>query len=365
MKQIAVFFGGRSVEHDISIVTGVMTVNSINKEKYQAIPVYVCKTGAFYTGEILRDLDAYKNLDFKKLTRLTLISGDNVLYAIRKNKLKAIAPLSAAINCMHGERGEDGTLSALLKSSDIPNASPDIMASAVSMDKEFSKIALKGLGIKTVSGVSATSETKTSDILKKLSLPLIVKPTTLGSSIGIRVAKTEEELKGALLYALKFSRTAIVEQFLTGFKEINCSAYCDKSGKVILSECEEPVRRGELLSFDDKYLGGKRVFPARIDREISNKIKRITEKIYKKFKFSGVIRIDFFFKDGEVLVNEINAVPGSLAYYLFGDTLKSFSSLLDTLIESALYRFAQDSTLKTDYQSGILKMGGSKGGKGR
>ena len=120
MKNIAVFFGGCSVEHDISIITGVMTANSLDKEKYNAIPIYVDKSGAFFTGKILFDLDEFKEMNLKKLTRMTFVSGENALYAIKGRKIKPLAPIKACINCLHGEHGEDGTIAGLLKTCNIP-----------------------------------------------------------------------------------------------------------------------------------------------------------------------------------------------------------------------------------------------------
>ena len=363
MKNIAVFFGGCSVEHDISIITGVMTANSLDKEKYNAIPIYVDKSGAFFTGKILFDLDEFKEMNLKKLTRVTFVSGENALYAIKGRKIKPLAPIKACINCLHGEHGEDGTIAGLLKTCNIPLASPDIMSSAVCMDKEFTKIALKGMGIKTVKGVLVNNLSQVNKVIKKFKFPLIVKPVTLGSSIGIGVAHDEKELSACISRALRYSEDALIEPFLSSITEVNCAGYMDSDGTVIISECEIPISRGGMLSFKDKYVGGKRIFPANIDKKLSEKIKALTEKIYKTFKFSGVIRIDYFLLGEEVLVNEINAVPGSLAYYLFGDTLKSFSVMIDKIIDEAICRHARKSTIETEYKSGILKMAGSKGAK--
>lgn len=363
MKTVAVFFGGRSVEHDISVITGVLTLNSVNGEKYFSLPVYVDSDGTWYTGDILRDIDEFKNLDLKKLKKVTFVAGSNVLFEIKGRKLKEISRVSVAINCMHGERGEDGCLAGLLKTCDIAFASPDILCSAVSIDKRFTKIAMKGLRVKTLPCVTVKSVQDRGDIAKKIGFPVIVKPEYLGSSIGIATAENDEELVSALSYALRFGGSAVVEPCLKDFIEINCAAYADKNGKIKVSECERPIGRTEILSFNDKYESGKRIFPADIDKKISDKIKKITEKVYSELDAFGVIRIDYFVRGGEVFLNEINSVPGSLAYYLFGETLGSFSVMLDDLLCAAEEKHTRASNVLTEYKSGILFSGGFKGSK--
>lgn len=363
MKTVAVFFGGKSVEHDISIITGVMAANSIDRTLYSVIPVYVDKNGAWFTGESLLDLDAYKNLDYKKLVRVAIVGGENALYAVKKSKLKELARVTCALNCMHGERGEDGSLSGLLNMCLIPCASPQILASAVSIDKRFTKTVLKGLGVKTLPCKVVKSVFECDDITKKIQFPVIVKPNLLGSSIGISKVKDTTELKRAVSYALLYGESAVVEKCLENFTEINCAAYMRADGSVRVSECERPIGRSEVLSFGDKYRTGKRVFPADIDKSISDKIKKITEKVYVELGVIGVVRIDYFVVGSEVYLNEINSVPGSLAYYLFGDTLKSFTLMLNELFDAADKKYAYLQSVKTDYNSGVLSSLGGKGAK--
>lgn len=363
MKNIAVFFGGQSVEHDISVITGVMTINCIDKEKFAVLPIFVTKTGEWKTGESLFDIDEFKNIDQKKLKRVTILNGDNALYQVKGKKLKQIEKIYCAINCLHGRNGEDGALAGLLAMSNIPLASPNMLSSSVSMDKNFTKLVLKALNIKTLKGVCVTSKSQVEKVLKELDFPLIVKPNFLGSSIGITKADDKEMLIDGIHNALRYGESAIIEPFLTDLTEINCAVYRDEKGIINLSECEKPISRADILSFKDKYQDGKREFPANLDIKISNKIKQISKKIYEDLGFSGVIRIDFFVSDKTVLVNEINSVPGSLSYYLFGDTKKSFSSMLNSLIASAERKYLRDLTFINEYNSGILTSFGSKGAK--
>lgn len=360
MKNIAVFFGGESVEHDVSVITGVLTVNSLDKDKYSPFPVYVGGDGTWYTGEELIDVENYRNLNLKKLKKITLTAGSPVFYEIKNGKkLKPIFAVSCAVNCMHGERGEDGAIIGLLSMCKIPTASPDITASAVCIDKRISKILLKGLSVKT----PAAKRIVKTELPEGMKFPVIVKPNRLGSSIGISVAKSEKEFFDAVNIARRFGDEVIAEEKLEDFTEINCAAYADKSGKIITSECERPMGKGDLLSFSDKYSGGEREFPAKIDKRVSDKIKRTTEKIYSALNIKGIIRIDFFLKGGEVFVNEINTVPGSLAYYLFCDTFREFSRLLTEQIEIAERNFARQNSFIKKYDSKVLCVTGAKGSK--
>lgn len=363
MKSIAVFFGGVSVEHDVSVLTGVMTLNSIDKEKFNPIPIYVSKQGEWFTGNNLFDLDEYKCLDYKKLKKACMVQGENVLYQLKNKRLKKIENIFCGVNCLHGERGEDGTLKALLDACKVPMVGAELLPASLSMDKAFTKSALKNIGVQTVKGMTAESEEDANKVLKTMSFPLIVKPNALGSSIGVCKASNEEQLKGAIRQALRFGEKVVIEPFLQDFTEINCAVYRGADGNINVSACERPIPRDKILSFGDKYKEGKREFPAKIEKVLAQKIANTTRKIYTEFGFDGVIRIDYFIVGGKVLVNEINSVPGSLAYYLFFDTMKGFSKMLTDLIYSAEKKFLQKNAYVTDYNSGILTCFGSKGAK--
>lgn len=361
MKSIAVFFGGISVEHDVSVITGVLTLNSLDKNIFDPVPIYVHGDGVWYTGKDLADIDFYKDIDFKKLQRVTLLAGSSILYIIKGNKLKQLCTLSAGVNCMHGERGEDGSLSGFLNMCKIPLASPDIASSAVSMDKHLAKTFLKGLGVKTLPCVLSDKGIDVAE--EKLGFPVIVKPAKLGSSIGIKKASDRKGLFDAINYAKRFGEKIIIEKCLQDFIEINCAVYKRSDGKIMVSECEQPVGRQEILSFDDKYSSGKRVFPADISEDTSNKIKEISKRVYDELNFTGIIRIDYLIKDKNIYLNEINSVPGSLAYYLFCATLKDFSVILTDLIRLAEKNFAVCNTLQKRFTSSVLNITGGKSAK--
>lgn len=364
MKYIAVFFGGKSCEHDISVITGVLTLNSIDKSQFGVIPIYVSRDGAWYTGASLFNVSFYKDVEFKKLTKITLFAGDNVLYAVRKNKHKKLYKIDCAINCLHGLNGEDGALIGLLKMCLVPTCSPSLFASSFSMDKDFTKIVLSGLNVDKLAYVRIHKsafylkrKTAIKLVENKFKYPVIIKPARLGSSIGISTAKNAQELENALITAFNYDDKVIVEKLLVDFKEINCSAF--KVGETIMvSPCEEPITAGEILSFNDKYLGSKtgsnKKFPAEIPNEISSKIQSITEKIYRKCDFLGVIRIDFIIHGGKIYVNEINTVPGSLSYYLHCKTLKEFTLMLTDLINEGIKNFNDESDRTYVFESGVL-----------
>ncbi len=363
MKTIAVFFGGKSPEHDISVITGVLTLNSLRKADYEVLPVFIDKKGEWFTGETLFDLDNYKNLDYKALKRVTLLASDNALYYLKKGKLKRIVSISSAINCCHGGDGENGNLGGLIELSNIALCSPSALSSALFMDKVKTKLALKGIGVKTLNAIVKNSSAITQKELEGYEYPLIVKPNFLGSSVGIRKVNNYDELLSALSYALKYSNEVLVEPCLTDFIEINCAVYRNETGDVVVSECERPISSEDILSFSDKYKNGKREFPASIPKKISDKIKETAEKVYNAYIERGVIRIDFFLVGERVLVNEVNTVPGSLAHYLFSDTLEGFSKMLKEIIAQAERAFVKKSSIEYEYKSGILTSFGAKSAK--
>ena len=360
MKNVLVFFGGVSCEHDVSIITGVMTANCLSGRE-NVYPVYIDAKGKWHTGEKLKELSWYKTRDFSLVTPVTVVPGDNRLYAVKRNKLKEICIVDAAINCTHGVNGEDGTLAGVMRLSKIAFASPGLFPSSLSMDKYFTKIALKGIGADTLPYVKLGRANylrkralASKFVTGKLKFPVIVKPANLGSSIGIKVAKNEAELYEALDDAFRYDDKVIVERALTDFREINCA--CIRLGdKYLVSECEEPKLSGDILSFADKYSGEKKtVFPAELDKKVSDEIKSITSYVYRKLEFRGAVRIDFLLDGEKVYVNEINSVPGSLAYYLFSDSIREFCSLLVGSVDFAAEEETDRENNVYDYSANIL-----------
>ncbi len=363
MKNVAVFFGGVSPERDVSVITGALTLNSLDKQKFNPVPVYVDDDGRWLSGEELFDIDGYKNLKHKKLKRVVLLT-DGVLYEVKGKKLKKIGEIFAVINCMHGGEGENGSFSGYVETCGVPIASPSVLPSAVAMDKSASKLFFKGAKIPCLPSVTVKKHEKLPKELP-FAFPVIVKPACGGSSIGINVVSDAELLNSAVNKALKFGEKAVIESYIKDYTEINCAAYRKADGEIVVSPCEKPVKKEDILSFDDKYSDGTHEFPAKISGKIADRIRRLTVRIYELFGFDGIVRTDFMIINGKVYVNEINAVPGSLAFYLFCDSLKEFSSLLNELITAAEKKRKDKKEYVTRYDSKILSFNGAKGAKRR
>lgn len=370
MKNILFVFGGRSCESDVSVLTGLLAMSAADGEKYNAVPLYISASGEFFTGDKLKSLETFKNADgdFSKVAvKATFVPPDKAVYTIRKGKLIRGDVISAIVNCCHGGAGEDGSLSGYFVFFGVPVCSPGVFAGAVSMDKAATKTFLKAIGVLTPDFIKVPAiedrEEAVKTVKKRLGYPAIVKPLTLGSSVGIGVALNEAELNKRMNYAYRFDDTVIVEEYLAGAEEFNCAAY-KKDGKVVVSECERPVFKGNILSFDDKYLCGKREFPAKIKKELSDKIKAVTLKVYDALSFTGIIRIDYLYHSGKLYLNEINSVPGSLALYLFSEDPKNFRTVITDIIEEGEREFNRKNSAVKSIKTGIFSSSGSKGSKG-
>ncbi len=366
MKNIIIIFGGVSPEHDVSIITGCLVINSLDRQKFNPIPLYVTKSGQWFTGDKLKKLAFFKQFTQKGLTEVYVRVGENILY--RKKGSKKLFSIAGAINCMHGGSGENGTIGALFDLCNIPFASSGMFQSSLSMDKTYTKICLKGIGVDYVPYDISLRKTFFADmegecdrLIKSLSLPIIVKPSTLGSSIGISVAKDKSQLKNALIYAFKFSEKVLLERFLEGFTELNCSAY-KKDGQVVVSRVEAPKLSHPILTFEDKYLGGKNGeqhnFYSNVSQEIDERVKSLTKKIYTQLDFSFVVRMDYILHENKLYLNEINAVPGSLAYYLYFDKTRGLTDLLTDLLQQAFSQSREKNANNLEYNTDILSFKG-------
>lgn len=367
MKNVLVFFGGISCEHDVSVITGVMTLNAICKSEYNAVPVYVSRSGEWFTGDKLKDLSFYKEFKSDGLKKCVLLPMQDTLFLIKSNKLKPLFKVYSAINCMHGGYGEGGEFTAIFKNSKIPFVCPDLFSSALAMDKEFTKIALSSIGVNCLPYVKIHRDNyylkrdyALKVIRKKLDFPVVIKPAKLGSSIGISVAKDVRELEKGIDFAFKFDEKIVVEKGLENFREINCAVY-KSGGYTNVSELEEVEKSEEILSFSDKYkFPVKKTFPAQIDGEIYSRIKAISGAIYRKLAFSGVIRIDFLLRENQIFVNEINSIPGSMAYYLFCKDFNEYSTMISKLIEESVDNFKSSALSIKTFDGGILNLSSSK-----
>lgn len=357
-KTVAVIFGGVSYEREISVLTGVFVLNVL-KNRYNAVPVYIDGEGDFYTSPTMFKVASFTDERTKKGFQKVLFVRKKLCKCVRP--YRQIAQIDCAINCCHGGWGEGGGISALMEIYDVPLASPDLSLSGVFMDKVLTKYLVAGMGIASARFTTLCEEDVTIDeraelkrVKDSLGFPLIVKPAHLGSSIGISVAGDEESLQRAVKLAFCFDKKLLIEEYLPEKRDINCAAYA-VAGEVFVSECEEPVSKDSILSFREKYLTGGKTrradFPAKIPEELSADIRRITEKIYRELHFSGMVRADFILSEGKIYFNEMNTVPGSLAYYLFSPKICDAEKLFSSLIEDAILK----NIAKPVYETEILK----------
>ena len=392
---VAFFYGCRSVEHEVSIISAVQAMMAVDTEKYDITPVYVTKKGEMYTGEKLLTIEEYRDLP-KLLSQCKKVffvrEGDRVLMKTDGKKglfKKEEEPvqIDVAFPVVHGTNCEDGTIQGYLEFLGVPYVGCDIISSAVGMDKAVFKDVLKSAGLPVLDCLCFTAreylngkETLSLEIAEKIGYPLIVKPVNLGSSVGITKVNAPEELDEALSLAISFADKILVERAVTNLREINCSVLGDSS-ECKASVCEEPFMNDEILSYEDKYManakGGKskgmaslgRKIPADLSEERSNEIRQLACKIFKAIGASGVVRIDFIIDcdTDTVYANEINTIPGSLSFYLWDATDMKYRELIDNLIDLAFRRQRNRENLTFTIDTNILSgvsLGGSKGSKG-
>lgn len=391
---IAVFYGCRSVEHEVSIISAVQAMLSINREKYDVTPVYVTKNGDMYTGDTLFDIASYKDLDtlYKNSHRVTLIrEGDTVvmhyLESKRFKKMRDIK-IDIAFPIVHGTNCEDGTIAGYFEFLGLPYISCDILSAAVGMDKAVFKDVLTAASLPVLPCVrfrareyALQAEKLIAEITEKVGFPLIIKPINLGSSVGISKVKSADELQEAIRLAMSFSDKILAEKAIESLREINCSVLGD-ADECEASVCEEPFMNDEILSYEDKYMsGGKksggaskgmaslgRKIPADLSEEKSDEIRALSCEIFKALGASGVVRIDYLLdtSDGKVYANEINTIPGSLAFYLWEATGLKYTDMIDRLVEIAFRRQRNRENLTFTIDTNILSGAqlGTKGSKG-
>lgn len=380
--RVAVVFGSRSVEHEVSIVTAMQVFENINREKYDIIPVYIDKQGRWLINDKLQKIENFKNLKlgikapeyiFQASSGIKSLSPKSAFKFFRNIKVDIYFPL------IHGTFGEDGTIQGMFEMANIPYIGSGVTGSAVGMDKIIQKSVFKDNGIPVVKYLwflkSEWQENKDKimkEVERMLDYPVFVKPANLGSSIAVNKAKGFKELQEALDIASQFDRRLIVEEAKEGIIEINCSVL-GNGNNLKISVCEQPVKNQDILTYEDKYLkGGKiksfntangkgmaglsRLVPAPISDELTKKIQETAMKAFRAVDASGISRIDFMLKPDteEFWITEINTLPGSLSFYLWEKSGLSFTNLLDKLIELGFERSKERELLMTSYDSDLI-----------
>lgn len=348
---LAVVFGGISNENEVSVITGTMVCNVLKKGGKTVLPVYIDREGVMRGGEELADVTIYKRGGYKKCAECALINCGAVFF--NRSKPKKTVKISCGINCCHGGVYEGGAVAGAFNLNNLPVASAQLFESAAFMDKYYTKLVMKGLGVNTAKYVLCRSVEEGLSSVKKLGYPVIVKPVSLGSSIGVVRAENKDQLTAALQTAFELDYAALIEEYLSPAREINCAAYYAED-KVIVSALEEVTSDGDILSYDDKYSGGgRRVFPAEIESVYAKEISSVTQKVYSRLGMRGIVRIDYIISGGRVYLSEVNTVPGSLSQYLLSGSYKDFYGVLEKAISQAVSDFGKSRSKKV-VSTGIL-----------
>lgn len=385
-------YGGKSVEHEVSVISGIQALMNIDTDKYETIPVYITKQNEFYVGEDIGKIEAYKDIDglLARSQKVVWVNeGDKVVLSPYPKKMfggmKDIE-VDVAFPVVHGTNEEDGTLVGFLKTLGVPFVGCDVTSAAVGMDKYIQKCVLKDVDIPVLDCV-CFHEDDYADIEKlldtaeaKVGYPAIIKPVNSGSSVGISMARNRQELTKSIDDAFTYASIVLVEHGIEKLKEINCSVLGDDSGAKA-SILEEPFHTKDILSYKDKYesngakSGGskgmasvQRKIPADLPEETTKQIQEYAVRAFKALGCNGVVRIDFMIdeSDGKLYFNEINTIPGSLSFYLWEPSGIPYKELLDQLIQLALKRARKFQNLTFTFDTNILNsasFGGAKGVK--
>ena len=374
---VAVFMGGKSTEHEISCISASQVIKALDENKYEIIPVYIAKNNDLYTGDALLDISNFSDNIIDKLEKVCIYKDGTKVYVKPINGMfKKAKAIDVAFEVVHGTNCEDGTLSGFLEMLDIPYTGSDVLGSALGQDKAIMKEVFEHEGINIVDWFYILPNDynldETKKKAKKIGYPLIIKPANLGSSVGIEVIHGEDELEEKIKECSKYDFKLVIEKMVTDMKEVNISVM----GSIFeqkVSAIEEVYKEGEFLDFTNKYEKGSkgtkgakgaksqgskgmastsRKVPADISDVQKGKVESMAVKAFKALNAKGAVRIDFIIdnKTEEVYVNEINTIPGSLAFYLWSEVGIDFSKECDELIQNALrmYREKQKKTYSFD-----------------
>ena len=389
--KVGVIFGGETVEHEVSIITAVQAMEHMDKEKYDIVPIYISKDRIWYTGKMLMDIDVYKDFEqLKRYAKKVVLTKTDAGYVLQNTTglfRRTIDTLDIAFPIVHGNNAEDGTLQGYLDSVGIPYVGSKVLGSALGQDKVVMKQIFSDCKFPVVNYTwfFDTEYADDCDLIfknvSKLGYPVIVKPATLGSSVGITFVKKESDLANAIEEAIKYDTKVVVEKAVQNLVEVNCSVvgnYAHQEASVI----EEVTSDEEFLTFNDKYIGGSkgklktgaskgmasasRIIPARIDDKLAEEIQETSKKVFRALNLGGVCRIDYLIdkKTNKFYINEPNTIPGSLAFYLWEPKGKKYEELLDEMIQTAIKDYKNKSRKTYTFDSNILSNMGVKGLKG-
>lgn len=390
--KVGVIFGGPTVEHEVSIISAVQAMEHLNKEKYDIYPIYISKDRTWYTGKMLADIDIYRDFDtLKRYAKKVVLYNHKGLFRLQALNLfrTVVADLDIILPVVHGNNMEDGTLQGYLELVGVPYVGSNVLGSSLGQDKVVMKQVFESLNLPVVEYTWFFDKEYFLDKeeiikkVKKIGFPVIVKPATLGSSVGITYVKDISGLENAIEDAISYDTKIVIEKAVENLVEVNCSVLGTYESQQA-STLEEVMSTQEFLTYQDKYLsGGKgklgskgskgmasasRIIPARLDNKTTNLVQDLAKEAFKALNLSGVCRIDFLInsKTNKVYINEPNTIPGSLSFYLWEETNKPYEQLLDEMITLAIKQYKVKHQKTISFDTNILSnYNGAKGIKGK
>lgn len=388
-RNVIIAFGGVSPEHEVSVLTAMQVFSVLEDSLYELHPLYITKSGRWLTGSALKDLETYQ--DLSKIDDVAIPCtfakdeiGTPVLYQTGKQGLfkKASSwPIYSVVCAFHGSDGENGAFQGVCEQFNIPYTGSGILASSVGMNKVKAKQLCEANDIPVTNSMDFREKDWVDHydtIIKEASIlgyPLIVKPCSLGSSIGVKRVEDEQELTEAVETAFRYDSHVLIEEAIAPLTEINCSVI-GTAEECRPSVCERPLGNTETLTFEDKYQNDERaskgmasadrVIPADISEELTTAIQDLSIHIFKTFDASGVARIDYLLNQetGKIYFNEINTIPGSFSFYLWEKSEMSFKQLVHELIDQSLENHRRKNGRIQTYETNLLSEKAAKGIKG-
>lgn len=368
-KNVLIMFGGVSSEHEVSVISGLMIVENINRELFNPLVVYVTKNGLF---SLLEDCKNRKDFNKCKRKRVVFDKQEDGTFIVTQELLKTKYKVDLAYLAFHGGLGELGPMQGLLENFGIPYTGPSYESSTLCMNKAIAKEILLYNKLPILPAYKINSmdyeinpkEIET-QIKNQIKLPAVIKAVHVGSSIGVKIAKDETELRKSLLVLSKLDYELLAERMLTDMVEFNVSVR--KNGEIVeTSVIEKPQKQDEILSFKDKYQTGNKTknsgmadlhkeLPAKISKELETEIREIATKAYKALRCSGTVRIDFMYSENKLYVTEINTIPGLLSYYLWEAAGIPFNDQITQSLDQAIYEQEIKDCLKFNYDSDIVE----------
>lgn len=358
-KNVLVIFGGRSYEHDISIVSTFQCLKSFDEYLYDLYLVYIDINGDWRLIKSRAMKDFIKERSIAQ--KITLCPNDHVLYKKFKSKIKKVCKIDIVFPIVHGINSEDGNLSGYLTTINIPYVGCDNISSSIGIDKDKFKKVCANLGVLNCLSIDEYDLINDTKLAEKILFPCIIKPNRLGSSIGINCCKNSENLTKSVKNSLKFDKKVVIEPLVRKMREFNIALFSYEN-EFVVSEIEEPYHKDDILSFNDKYMNFSEDYynkdlPAKMSQRLRNNIIENAKKCYMLCGCSGIVRVDFIYDvdNKKLYLNEINTIPGALALYLFEANGIDKKDVVNKVIHESLRCFSQEKNRMVEYKTKVLQ----------